>query len=146
MPPAPSGSLSVNSAWRAVTALGRMTSQEMSSANTVAALASLSVSVTAGSAVMSGLAKKPVRWPGVSVQKTRNSLPLRRASVRRNCASEARCIRLAPSEVCAGESSSRLAGSGVTPYSPKMVLAAAPSVTSTHSRVRSVVFISQEAS
>ena len=46
------------------------------------------------------------------MQKTRNSLPLRRASRRRNWASVARCIRVAPSEVWAGRVVVEIGGVG----------------------------------
>ena len=44
--------------------------------------------------------------PGLSAQAMRQTLPLRRASMRRNWMSEPRCIRLCPSSVWDGESSS----------------------------------------
>ena len=57
VPPTPSGSVSVNSVCRAVTAVGRITSQAMSSAPTAAAAVSLSDRTVTGSPSSFGLAK-----------------------------------------------------------------------------------------
>ena len=49
------------------------------------------------------------------MQKTRQSFPFRRASVRRNWMSDVRCISVWSSSVCAGESSFVLSPDGVIP-------------------------------
>src|ERR1035441_9045828 len=82
VPPAPEESLSASSVCIAVLEEGRMTSQEMCTASTVAAGESLRVRVEAGAPSSAGGAKNPVRTPGLEVQKTRKSFPLRRARER----------------------------------------------------------------
>ena len=120
---------------------GRITSQVMSRAATLAVGGVVEASgSTAGSPASVGLGERSrCGHPACRCRRPGTACRCGGRARARNWASDARCIRLCAVCRCGRDSRPRgWPASGVMPYSPKIVLATSPSVTSAHSRTFSV--------